>query len=761
MLRTTLLYVGPALLISAGWLRLEEGPGSRERALWMCLLALLPALVRPHWGRALAVVLVLPLAIRGAFDHSLLDARPRDATRDFFGPFLTELKEGALRFYDVSVPFAPLEEPGMHGVMLFAIFVFALGVSLALAARRPVLATAVLVAGAAWPATLISTGFTRGVLILVAALSMLAWGRRRPPHSLRPAVVAGALLALAAIGATSSEAVAKSEFLSWKRWDPYDQPDRPVGVRYVWDANYGGIKFPEKPTVVLTVDGPERSYYWRATTLDTFADDRWVEDLRPTGSSRRLHQVIDPLLPAEAREAERWVRADVTVRALRDRHLIGPSVPVAYDPRDTGTVNYDAGGVAVAADGLRRDDRYTVWAYAPRPSPVELARSRPPLALRNTLHSRYLDLATGAPVLPYGAEGRLEQLQTLIDHPYYGALLRPYEALFERARELTAAAESPYAAAFTLEAYFRTQGGFTYDEQPPVSLGTPPLVSFVLESKRGYCQHFAGAMTLMLRSLGIPARVAVGFTSGSYNAARKRWTVTDYDAHAWVEVWFDGVGWLPFDPTPGRGQLPGTYSASSPQLDTNAVASLFRGLDQGRSAVVAGELARTNRDRLEGTGLGANRDLPGDIGAIGGTVRDSGGSLLRLLAVLALLGIVGISLAKLAVRRSRYLTRDPRRISAACRAELCDYLADQGVRVPRSATLGELGETVSEQLYVDADAFVEAAGRARFAPGAEARVAARDARRELRHVRARLRRRLSTSERVRGLLSVRSLGLTG
>jgi hypothetical protein len=262
-------------------------------------------------------------------------------------------------------------------------------------------------------------------------------------------------------------------------------------------------------------------------------------------------------------------------------------------------------------------------------------------------------------------------------------------------------------------------------------------------------------MALMLRSLGIPARVAVGFTSGAYDAAKRRWTVTDHDAHAWVEVWFDGEGWLPFDPTPGRGQLTGTYSASSPQLAVDTLSRADPGL--GTSPVIRAE---RNRSRAMGTGIDPGRDLPGDIGAIGTTVRDSGGSLLRLLALVALFAVVGIAIAKLVVRTSRHLTRDPRRISAACRAELIDYLADQGVRVPRSATLADLGETVAERLSVDAADFVAAASRARFAPPPQARAAAREARRELRAVRARLRRRLSAGERLRGLVSVRSLGLT-
>jgi hypothetical protein len=346
-------------------------------------------------------------------------------------------------------------------------------------------------------------------------------------------------------------------------------------------------------------------------------------------------------------------------------------------------------------------------------------------------------------------------MRTLLANPFYPFDLRAYEPLFQRARELTAGAETPYGAVVTLEAWFRSQGGFSYDEQPGRVAGVPPLVAFVEQTKRGYCQHYAGAMTLMLRSLGIPARVAVGFTSGAYDQSKRRWTVTDHDAHAWVEVWFDGHGWLPFDPTPGRGRLSGTYSTASPQL---AVGQLPTIPGLGASPIIRGEIQRT---RLQGTGVAPGRDLPGDLGVIGGTVRDTGGSLLRLLALVGLLALAGIAVAKLVVRRSRYLTRDPRRVSAACRAELVDWLADQGVQVPRSATLADLGETVSERLAVDADAFVAAASRARFGPREQARAAARDSRRELRALRGRLRRRLSVGERVRGLVSVRSLGLTG
>jgi hypothetical protein len=100
-------------------------------------------------------------------------------------------------------------------------------------------------------------------------------------------------------------------------------------------------------------------------------------------------------------------------------------------------------------------------------------------------------------------------------------------------------------------------------------------------------------------------------------------------------------------------------------------------------------------------------------------------------------------------------------LSSACRRELIDYLVDQRVVIPSSATLAEVGETVSSQLAVDARAFVRAAAAARFAPADEAGPAARRARRELRSLLRRLRRRLGPIERARGLLSVRSLGFTG
>jgi hypothetical protein len=110
------------------------------------------------------------------------------------------------------------------------------------------------------------------------------------------------------------------------------------------------------------------------------------------------------------------------------------------------------------------------------------------------------------------------------------------------------------------------------------------------------------------------------------------------------------------------------------------------------------------------------------------------------------------------VRRGRYLTRDPRGLAAACRRELADYLVDQNIDAARSATLHELGSLVRHELAVEPDAFVAAATAARFGPPAGAASAARDARRELRLLMRAMRVRMRTRDRLRGVVSLRSLG---
>lgn len=749
MARTTILYALPAILVATAWARLEDATG--DSIVGLLLLALLPGLVRPWWGRALALFGVTLVAAAGIFGVPVMDARPFD-DRDFFGPIAARFQDGFLAYYDVPQPFAVAEQPLMHDIVLTAVFGFAVALAVAIAARRPLVAAVVLLVASVWPATLVpGNDLGRGALTLAAVLGLLAFGGRRPTHALRPAAAAAALLIALAVGASTSEAVAKPEFVAWKNWDLYDKPSEPVGVDFVWDATYGALEWPEEETTVLTVSGPNRSLYWRAATLDTFADDRWVEDAtifhvsdEPTGV------MFDPLFPQRGRRRAAWTRADVKVEALRDDHLVGASMPAFYEAEGLGQVAYLLSGTAVVGDGLERGDEYTVWSYAPRPKPKQLAEVEPLVETRRRTERPYLEVGGGRAALPFGAprREREERLEKLFDNPR----LTPYEGLYRRAREIVGEPSNQYAAVVALEAWFRSEGGFVYNETPPrTQAGRPPLVDFALRHQQGYCQFYAGSMALMLRYLGIPARVAVGFTSGEPNKDRTRWTVTDHDAHAWVEVWFRGWGWQTFDPTPGRGQLSSPYSFGSSSFDA-----------AGARDAIGGEAARGQFARGLVELLGEARpgeqsfQAPGSTGR-GLAVRDHGESLLKLLFLVLAAAASAIGLAKLALRRARYLTRDPRKLAGACRLELVDFLTDQGIEVARSATPRELGAELHRLLRVDAGRFVDALAASRYAPPGEARGAVRRARRELRLLKRQIRGAVGIPGRVRGVVSLRSL----
>jgi hypothetical protein len=124
----------------------------------------------------------------------------------------------------------------------------------------------------------------------------------------------------------------------------------------------------------------------------------------------------------------------------------------------------------------------------------------------------------------------------------------PQEAL-DTAKFVTSNAATPFDQAIALQAYF--QNNFEYDTDVQLGNSNDAMSAF-LRDRRGFCQQFAGTFAVMARSLGLPARVAVGFTPGDLGADGL-FHVYGRHAHAWPEIWFDGIGWVAFEPTPGRG----------------------------------------------------------------------------------------------------------------------------------------------------------------------------------------------------------------
>ena len=221
-----------------------------------------------------------------------------------------------------------------------------------------------------------------------------------------------------------------------------------------------------------------------------------------------------------------------------------------------------------------------------------------------------------------------------------------------------------------------------------------------------------------------------------YDEEADRWTVTDHNAHAWVEVWFHGWGWLPFDPTPGRGQLSGhVLDRRRRRFDVERRSRRARRRvgQRGRASELRRDLRRA---RLEGTGRRRAGRSPG--------AARSTGSATAATACCACWRSSRL-VARSPRSRSRKLVRPPLALPDARsapdrgrvpRASSPTSCADQGVDVPASATLAELGEAVGAQLGVDADALRRGRPGSRGSRRRRRRPrAAREARRELRRLR--------------------------
>ncbi|MFJ4930487.1 DUF3488 and DUF4129 domain-containing transglutaminase family protein [Streptomyces sp. NPDC088736] len=169
----------------------------------------------------------------------------------------------------------------------------------------------------------------------------------------------------------------------------------------------------------------------------------------------------------------------------------------------------------------------------------------------------------------------------------------------QTARKVTGGSTNHYEQAVKLQDYFAVSGGFTYDTQVQVGSGSAAIARF-LRDKRGFCVHFSFAMASMARTLGIPARVAVGFTPGSPQADGSM-SVGLRDAHAWPELYFEGVGWTRFEPTPSRGSVPDYTQTATPGLDTPTLPQPTTSASTAPStAPSAGTTCSAQEKRLEG-----------------------------------------------------------------------------------------------------------------------------------------------------------------
>ena len=243
-------------------------------------------------------------------------------------------------------------------------------------------------------------------------------------------------------------------------------------------------------------------------------------------------------------------------------------------------------------------------------------------------------------------------------------------AVRELAAQVTAGAATRYDRALALRDFFRN-GSFVYDTSVDLQDDVNGITTF-LRDRRGFCVQFASTYALMARSLGIPARVAVGFTPGQFDSRTATYHVTNFDAHAWPEVWLPGIGWTGrFDPTPPSA-LPGGSDGASDGTATPPPAATTPSTE-APPATTPPVTTPVAAPTQHGSGLLTTVALV--VVLLGGLVAAAVG------------GLVGIRRRRRARRR---LAPTPDARVAGAWAEAVDRLREIGAPVPRAATPREL-----------------------------------------------------------------------
>ena len=281
-------------------------------------------------------------------------------------------------------------------------------------------------------------------------------------------------------------------------------------------------------TELFTVQASADSY-WRSSALPKFDGVTW-------GLPERGLSTADGAIGQGVAGAVE-IRQDVTIAALGGKLVPAAADPVAAsgegDLRRDLRWNADSATLVKTGGDLETGDRFSIVSASPRFSSSTLAAAT--------------SLDPGDPIY----------FELPSDFP---------DSVAVTAREVTAGSTSTYEAALSLQNWMRDPDEFEYSLEIQEGHGNNAIESFLL-NRVGYCEQFAGTYAAMLRSIDIPARVAVGFTQGADDGSGG-YSVLGRNAHAWPEVWFDDIGWVPFEPTPGRG-APGAeeYTGVSPQQD--------------------------------------------------------------------------------------------------------------------------------------------------------------------------------------------------
>lgn len=392
--------------------------------------------------------------------------------------------------------------------------------------------------------------------------------------------------------------------------------------------------------------------------------------------------------------------------------------PTAIDLGDEWEVDTETGVVVSESTDLTEVDSYTLQYVDPDWDPALLAAagetpSDRAVFIRNTRHPNVPELTS--------------QVEELLAE---------------------SGAETVHEKTLAVLDFLSPANGFTYTLETAEAGNEEAILDF-LETKEGFCQQYAGAMAWMLREAQVPARVVIGLTKGTYSEGA--WTVSSGNFHAWVEVYYEGLGWVTFDPTPSSGVSNAVNFpwADEPAEEPDPVEQESRGPGEDAASVSPTE-GPTTAGELDQEAQG----LPEDQSAAPGA---GGGFDPVWLALLPLLAVPFVpALGRVAVRRSRL---GARRLSAhSAWDETRDLAGDYGIELHDSLTPRQAAAALAQAVPGAGGAVAALASAVehhRYSPRAADTTGLPEAVRDLR---ARLGERASSSRRFRARFWPASLG---
>ncbi|MBP2411579.1 transglutaminase-like putative cysteine protease [Arthrobacter stackebrandtii] len=322
--------------------------------------------------------------------------------------------------------------------------------------------------------------------------------------------------------------------------------------------------------------------YMRMTTLEDFTGKVWEPSELPKGLSQDLTSLSPAAGPAPGVPLE-TVQTKVTVPGVGDPWLAAPLSATSVDQLPGQWWWNPVTQTIKSTNATSAGKSYLVTSAMP------------------VLTQEALNAATAPP-------------RSGLD-PVFSELPKDVPAVVGKtAGTVTAGAATPYEKAMAIQDYLRSDE-FSYSLSTPVvegydGSGMAVLADF-LKQKSGYCVHFSAAMAVMAREVGIPSRIAVGYTQGVREAGEdvqgadgelwRGYEVTGRDAHAWPELYFEGLGWVPFEPTPSRGAVPDyalDAGASAPIPEPNPTGNSAAPTDSATSAAATTAAAAAAGEEL-------------------------------------------------------------------------------------------------------------------------------------------------------------------